>query len=342
MTNHVTYLETGSLDPAYNLAFEEFVLANRTKGDYLLLWQNDNTVVIGRNQNAEGEINRAFVDAHQVRVIRRMTGGGAVYHDLGNLNYSFITDADQSALRQRGHFVDPVVQALCGLGALAEASGRNDILVNGKKVSGTAQRILGNRILHHGTLLFDSNQDMVAGALQVSPDKFQTKGIQSVRSRIGNIRACLAQDMTLPAFWSYLKSALAGTAGMVQGQLAAEEFAQIEETKRLKYDTYAWTFGRSFPYSVTNRRRWAGGSLKVCIAVEEGKIAHIDFFGDFLALRPLEQVTEALCGCLFRRDSVACILARVPIADYFGGISPDEVLDTMFGMDETATTAQTM
>ena len=160
------YLETGSTDPAYNLAFEEYVLTHRMDGDYLILWQNDNTVVVGQNQNTAAEINRAFVEAHGVHVVRRTTGGGAVYHDLGNLNYSFITDEEAGSLRLE-RFTAPVVDALASLGLQAEASGRNDILVEGRKVSGTAQRVYKTRILHHGTLLFDSDPDMVAGALNV-------------------------------------------------------------------------------------------------------------------------------------------------------------------------------
>ena len=146
------YLETGSTDPAYNLAFEEYVLTHRMDGDYLILWQNDNTVVVGQNQNTAAEINRAFVEAHGVHVVRRTTGGGAVYHDLGNLNYSFITDEEAGSLRLE-RFTAPVVDALASLGLQAEASGRNDILVEGRKVSGTAQRVYKTRILHHGTLL---------------------------------------------------------------------------------------------------------------------------------------------------------------------------------------------
>ena len=221
MRSQTHYLETGSRDPAYNLALEETVLRRRIQGDYLLLWQNDNTIVIGQNQNAEAEINRAFVETHGIRVVRRTTGGGAVYHDLGNLNYSFITDAGDAERLTMERFTRPVVEALRGLGLQAEASGRNDILVEGRKVSGTAQRLLGKRILHHGTLLFDANPEMVAGALNVDPTKFQSKSSKSVRSRIGNIRTFLKEDMDLPAFWAYLKEALAGD-GLTPDSLTAE------------------------------------------------------------------------------------------------------------------------
>ncbi len=323
------YLETGSHDPFYNLAFEETVLSRRTEGDYLLLWQNDNTIVIGQNQNAEAEINRAFVEAHNIRVARRTTGGGAVYHDLGNLNYSFITDAGDAERLTMERFTKPIVEALRGLGLRAEASGRNDILVEGRKVSGTAQRLLKNRILHHGTLLFDANPGMVAGALQVDPAKFQSKGAKSVRSRIGNIREFLPEDMDLPTFWTYLKAALAGS-GLTPTHLSEEELAAVRELKRTKYDTWEWTFGRSPQYDVTNKRRFEGGTLEPQIAVEKGTITRITFYGDFLSVSPLDELSEALQGCPFRREDVCAVLERFPLRELFGTITRDEILDTLF------------
>lgn len=329
MPSQTHYLETGSRDPAYNLAFEETVLRQRTQGDYLLLWQNDNTIVIGQNQNAEAEINRAFVETHGIHVVRRTTGGGAVYHDLGNLNYSFITDSGDAERLTMERFTRPVVEALRGLGLQAEASGRNDILVEGRKVSGTAQRLLGKRILHHGTLLFDANPDMVAGALNVDPAKFQSKSSKSVRSRIGNIRSFLKEDMDLPAFWAYLKEALAGD-GLTQDRLTEEELAAAEQLRREKYATWEWTFGRSPKYSMTNRRRWDGGTLEPHLSVEKGRITGIVFYGDFLSLSSLDPVTEALLDCPFRREDVAAVLDRFPLAQYFGAVTREEILDTLF------------
>lgn len=194
------YLETHSTDPAYNLAFEETVLRNRQDRPYLLLWQNDNTIVVGQNQNTAAEIDPDFVEEHHIHVVRRTTGGGAVYHDMGNLNYSFITDVENAADMSYQQFTRPVVEALQGLGLQAEASGRNDILVEGRKISGTAQRLLGKRMLFHGTLLFDSDPSMIAGALRADPAKFESKSTQSVRSRVGNIRSFLKKDMDLPRF----------------------------------------------------------------------------------------------------------------------------------------------
>lgn len=325
----VTYLETGSQNPYYNLAFEEFVLTSRREGEYLLLWQNDNTIVVGQNQNTEAEINRAFVEAHGINVVRRTTGGGAVYHDLGNLNYSFITDTGDAERLTMERFTRPIVAALRGLGLQAEASGRNDILVEGRKVSGTAQRVVKGRILHHGTLLFSADPGMVAGALNADPAKFQSKSAKSVRSRIGNIRDFLPRDMEIGAFWEYLKEVLSGD-GMTAGRLTAEELSAVEELKRTKYDTWEWNYGRSPQYDLTNRRRFEGGGLEVRVQVKEGRIAGIVFYGDFLSVSPLDGLTAALEGCAFRREAVAEVLDRFPVEELFGAVTRDEVLETMF------------
>ncbi len=333
MRRCVTYLETGSQNPFYNLAFEEYVLSHRRDGDYLLLWQNDNTIVIGQNQNTEEEINRAFVEEHHILVVRRTTGGGAVYHDLGNLNYSFITDAGEVEKLTIERFTRPVVNALRGLGLQAEASGRNDILVEGRKVSGTAQRLMNGRILHHGTLLFDADPGMVAGALQVDPKKFRSKSAKSVRSRVGNIRDYLQKDMDMPAFWDYLKKTLAGE-GFTAGALSAEELHEIDGLKRSKYDTWEWNFGRSPAYDMANKRYWKGGALEVRLSVKEGRINEIAFYGDFLSRRGLEPLTAGLSGVAFRREDVADVLGRYPLLDYFGGITEDEILETIFHVHE--------
>ena len=330
MEKTVQYLETHSQNPYYNLAFEEYVLCHRTQGDYLLLWQNDNTIVVGQNQNTEAEINRAFVEQHHINVVRRSTGGGAVYHDLGNLNYSFITDVGDDGISIR-RFTEPVVAALRSLGLNAEASGRNDILVEGRKVSGTAQRRHGGRILHHGTLLFDANPGMVAGALNVDPEKVRSKSTKSVRSRIGNIRDFLPNDMELPAFWAYLKDALSG-GGVTPGALSAGELAEVDRLKREKYDTWEWNYGRSPKFDVRCKRYWDGGCLEANVSIAGGVITDVRFFGDFLSVCGLEELVERLKGVAFRPEDVRAVLNDSPVGELFGGITADEVTATVFDL----------
>ena len=199
-------------------------------------------------------------------------------------------------------------------------------------MSGTAQRLLRGRFLYHGTLLFDANPGMVSGALNVDPAKFESKSAKSVRSRIGNIREFLKTDMDMPAFWSYLKKTLAG-GGLVEDHLTDEELAAVDELKRTKYDTWEWNFGRSPKYNLRNKRRWDGGTLEPCVEVDQGIICQIVFYGDFLAVSPMDEVTGALMGTPFRREDVGAVLDRFPLRDYFGTITRDQVLDTIFYVD---------
>lgn len=324
----VYYLQTGSTDPAYNLAFEEYVLKNRRDGSLLILWQNDNSVIIGRNQNAEAEINRSFVEQHGIRVVRRNTGGGAVYHDLGNLNYSFITDAGQLQERSAARFTQPVVAALKALGLDAESSGRNDILVSGRKVSGTAQQLYKGRILHHGTLLFDSNADMIVGALNPDPTKFQSKSVQSVRSRVGNIRSALPRDMDMTVFWEHLRVCFT-QGGMVPMTLSAEELSQVEELKEEKYDTWEWNFGRSPNYDTCFKHRFPGGSLELHLSVSGGKIAALQIMGDFLALSEVAPLENELIGCPYNEEAIRPVLNRFAFEECLGGITREEFITTL-------------
>jgi len=234
------YIGTGSTDPYYNLAFEEHIFESRREGTYVLLWQNDNAVIIGRNQNAEAEIDSAFAEKHGTRLVRRNTGGGAVYHDLGNLNYSIITDGsdaeDSAACTQL------IVDALRSLGLDAQASGRNDILAGGKKISGTASRMSRGRMLFHGTLLFDSDLGRMAGVLTPGPEKFRGKAVKSVSGRVGNIRPMLANRMTLEEFWERIKAALL-PAPFTALELNEKDLAEVRSLMERKYLSPEWNFG---------------------------------------------------------------------------------------------------
>jgi lipoate-protein ligase A len=329
MGDIVTYLETQSTEASFNLAFEEYVLEHRIVGDILILWQNDNAIIVGRNQNTEEEINHSYIDANHVKVVRRSTGGGAVYHDLGNLNYSFITDVGDPEKLTMDRFTTPIVDALKKMGIHAETSGRNDIVIEGRKVSGTAQRIEGNRILHHGTLLFSSDSSKIAGALHVDPQKFRSKSTKSVQARVGNISDYLYSDMTIKEFWTQLKGLLAGN-GFIADTLTFEELAQIQKIKQLKYDTWEWNYGRNPAFEIHKKRYWDGGCLEVYANVKEGFTGGICFYGDFLGLRPMDEVVQLIIGKPFMRDAYIKVLDGLRISDYFGSITKKEILITIF------------
>lgn len=322
----IHYLETGSVDPCYNLALEQYILEHKNEGTWLMLWQNANTVVIGLNQNTVEEINADFISKHGITVVRRMTGGGAVYHDLGNLNYSFITDLGNAEELSISRFTEPVCRALQSLGVSAQTSGRNDILVDGKKISGVAQRIVGKRILHHGTLLFDSDPEMIAGALHADPAKFQSKSAKSVRARIGNLKDYIPDGTDLAQFWTQILQELTRD-GMIRETLSDSELCQIRKLANEKYRSWDWTYGHSPDYHYRNRRHFPGGTAEVRMNVSHGRIEDIIFYGDFMATVSQASLQTALRGTLLTRDAVSCVLDQVDFTSIFGGIEKADILE---------------
>lgn len=324
------YLETGSTDPCYNLALEQLVLERRREGDWLMLWQNANAVIIGLNQNTAEEIDPDFVAEHSIAVVRRMTGGGAVYHDLGNLNYSFITDAGAAEELGIRRFTEPVCRALAAMGVQAETSGRNDILVDGKKVSGVAQRIDHGRILHHGTLLFDSDPAMIAGALRADPEKFRSKSVKSVRSRVGMLKDALPEGTDIQAFWQGILKELAPQ-GVARETLTEDELAAARALAEEKYRSWDWNWGRSPNYSVQRRARFPGGTLEVRMDVRRGVISDAVFYGDYMAVSPPDELTAALKGVRAERRALEAVLSRFDLRAIFGSITEDELLGLLAG-----------
>ena len=322
------YYETQSLDPCFNLAFEEQLLETVRSGELLMLWQNDRTAVIGLNQNAAEEVDAGAAKRLGVTVVRRMTGGGAVYHDLGNLNYSFITDAGDAAELSFERFTAPVCAALGSLGVSAEATGRNDITVRGLKVSGTARRLYSGRILHHGTLLFRTDRETMSAVLRPDGSKFSGKAAKSVRARVGQICSFLPEGPTLEGFKAELLRALAPE-GLERRSLDAAALREVERRAE-RYRSWDWTWARSPDFGFKSSRRFPAGSLTVSLDVSGGVIRGAALSGDFLAAVPAGPLLEGLRGARFEREAVREAVEGLDLANILGGIGLEELLSLIF------------
>lgn len=320
------YIRNTSLNPYYNLAFEEYVLNHFTDDEYLLLWQNDNTIVVGKNQNTVEEINQQAIEELSVKVVRRNTGGGAVYHDLGNVNFSYISDWNTESELSFERFLNPIVKALNSLGVEAMIKGRNDIVVQDRKISGNAQAIKHSRILHHGTLLFDSDLSMMQRVLNVSADKMASKGVKSVRARVANIKEFLMEDIIVSQFIDHIRESIFQFGDTDEVFLTEQQQVEIEELAKSKYESWDWNYGRSPESNFKSARKFDQGKLEVSLFIKEGVIESCKIWGDFLSLKDVTDIEKALTGIRYEPAEIRAVLNRFNLRMYFGLISADEIL----------------
>jgi lipoate-protein ligase A len=311
------YIESGSLDPRYNLALEQYVFDSLDKkNSYFMLWQNHNSVIVGKNQNTTAEINQEFIDAHNISVIRRLSGGGAVYHDMGNLNYSIISDSDGIDFDK---FCIPVQKALLSLGIPVKITGRNDMAINGLKISGSAQYIKKGRALHHGTLLYDTNLKMLNSALNVTENKSVSHGIKSVKSRVTNIKPYMKTVMSINEFKDAVKDYFFSCYGMKEHNLSASENEQIEKIKENVYSDHNWNYGSFVKHNIRKTCRIEGcGSIQVLMEInKDGLINNIDFYGDFFGTKDCRELANMFIGCKLDYNEVSTVLEKIDISGYF-------------------------
>ena len=326
----------GNTNPKLNLALEEYALRNfSSNNDYLLFYINEPSIIIGRNQNTLEEINHNYVEDNNIHIVRRVSGGGAVYHDFGNLNFSFITNHDVKSLSNFKKFTAPVIKVLNNLGLDAELKGRNDIEVGDRKISGTAQFSTGKRMVSHGTLLFNTDLGEVVNALNVKMSKIQSKGHKSVRSRVANISELLKSPMDIEVFRKLLLEGLYEESEPFESyHLTPEEWKAVHQLKEEKYDTWDWNYGRSPKFNIQRNKRFPVGEIDLRIFVEKGHITDFKIFGDFFGKEPVEQLEQLLIGVRYELEDITAALKDIQTQEYFGDLSKTDFIELIYGEDE--------
>ncbi|MDR1730510.1 MAG: lipoate--protein ligase [Synergistaceae bacterium] len=316
-------IENRDTRPQYNLALEEYLClrAMRDGSRFFMLWQNEPSIIVGRFQNTMEEINASFVEERHIHVVRRNSGGGAVYHDLGNINYSFVMpDAGDFDF---AFFSQPIIRFLGELGVHAELSGRNDLTIEGRKVSGGAQYRKNGVVLHHGTLLYDANLEILSQALRPSEDKFQSKAVKSTRGRVGNIRPFLREPLSMTEFWDRLQQ---GIQGLTPLSLDEGALSEVEKLRTEKYSTREWNYGASPRFTERRKRRFPWGGIEVFLVVGEGKIAECSFRGDYFGSGEYEPLLSRLTGCPYTKEDIARAVEGFDAQGLFAGASSDDLI----------------
>ncbi len=332
MTDRALWFDNPRTDPAWNLASEEHLL-NAYDGTIAMLWRNNRSVIIGRNQDLHAEVDMDFARAHGIDVVRRLTGGGAVFHDLGNVNYTFIAPHDGGRSANFAAFARPVIAALAQMGVTAELSGRNDLLVEGRKISGCAHTLHNGRALYHGTLLFSANLSAMSGVLRVNEQKYKSKGIASVASRVGNLSEWLdtpEHPMDVEQFMATLRGLLLAQ-GMFEPHIfSADDVDAVDKFRQSKYANLAWTDGGWRGATRQKQVRTPGGSVEASLVVSQGRIEKARLTGDFFGIAPVAEVEALLVGLPYSREQVAEALTDDLLERTMNGVPRASLLTALF------------
>ena len=324
------YLKNPSTNPYYNMAFDEYCLESLPIDEPIFfLWQNRPAVIVGYNQEVNTEVNLDYLKEKGIDLVRRVTGGGAVYHDLENLNYT-IVGRSEDLERDYPEYAALMMKALQALGVPAILSGRNDILVEGKKVSGFAKRVCKNRLMVHGTLMYNVDVDVLTHVLNPSTTKLQSKGIASVRSRVTNLCNYLPELSDIQAFKNRLEEILSNNYSDAEYKLSETDLAHIQQLTDKKFATWEWNYGRSPKATLVHSARLACGTVEIHLTLAENRIASCRFGGDFLGNLPASDVEKALTGIPYEIHEIRKCLSKLDISRYFDRVSADNLLEMMY------------
>ena len=324
------YLKNPSTNPYYNMAFDEYCLESLSIDEPVFyLWQNRPAVIVGFNQEVNTEVNLDYLKENGIDLVRRVTGGGAVYHDLENLNYT-IVGRSEDLERDYPEYASLLAKALQTLGVPATLSGRNDILVEGRKVSGFAKRVCKNRLMVHGTLMYNVDVDVLTNVLNPSTTKLQSKGIASVRSRVANLCDYLPEIPDIQTFSQRLEEILSNNYTDTEYQLTETDLANIQRLTDKKFATWEWNYGHSPKATLVHSARLACGTVEIHLTLAENRIASCHFGGDFLGNLPASDVEKALTGIPYEINEIRKCLSKIEISRYFDRVSVDDLLEMMF------------
>ena len=331
------YLLNNSTDPYFNMALDEFCLENIVLDEpYFYLWRNRPSVIIGLNQNAYSEVNLKYLEENGINLVRRVTGGGAVYHDLQNLNYTIVSPichperSEGSMGRSEGSTPAPIVAALRQLGVPAELTGRNDIFVEGRKVSGYARRVSKRQEIIHGTLMYDVDIDTLTHVLDTPGSKLNAKGIGSVKSRVANLKDYLPGFKSLDEVQAALQDILAS--GDPQMELTESQLSEVKIMAETKFSTWDFIYGRSRETGIARTAALPCGTVSVEVCLDHGHITSISFYGDFLFGEPVQELSSILTGLRYDRHSIYESLMKADVSRFFPGSSVDEVLNLIVSL----------
>lgn len=321
------YIVNNSHNPAYNVALEAYAFRELLAEDELfILWINEPTIVIGKHQNAIEEINKTYTDEHGIHVVRRLSGGGAVYHDLNNLNYTIISNKSQEGAFDFKTFSQPVIETLADLGVAANFTGRNDLEIDGKKFCGNAQAYYKGRMMHHGCLLFDVDMTVLGNALQVSKDKIESKGVKSVRARVTNILDELPEKMTVEAFSNQLLNKMKESyPDMTEYVFSDDELKNIQALADQQFGTWDWTYGEAPEYTIKRSVRYPAGKITTYANVEKSVIKGMKLYGDFFGIKDVADIEQTLIGLRYEYSDVLDKLQTIDTTQYFTNITPQEI-----------------
>ncbi|EPX04435.1 lipoate--protein ligase [Streptococcus agalactiae] len=321
------YIVNTSNDPAYNVALEAYAFQKLTDIDEIfILWINEPAIIIGRHQNTIQEINKEFIDKNGIHVVRRLSGGGAVYHDLNNLNYTIISNNTQEGAFDFQTFSKPVIDTLAKLGVKAEFTGRNDLEINGQKFAGNAQAYYKGRMMHHGCLLFDVDMSVLGQALKVSKDKIKSKGIKSVRARVTNIVDHLSDKITVQEFSDAILAQMKEEyPEMDEYVLSDAELSEIQAMRDNQFATWDWTYGKAPEYTIERGVRYPAGKITTYANVENSTIKSVKIFGDFFGVKPVDDIEKMLEGVRYDYKDVLAALKTVDTSQYFSRMTPEEI-----------------